>query len=41
MLLLGTLSSAKDVDGAFAKINWDVVLGNIEKTFGGPLIKQR
>jgi hypothetical protein len=30
-----------NVDEMFAKVNWDVALGNIEKTFGGPLIKQR
>ncbi|CAE8586734.1 unnamed protein product [Polarella glacialis] len=30
-----------DVDEMFSKVNWDVALGNIEKTFGGPLIKQR
>jgi len=25
----------------FDKVNWDVVLGNVEKTLGGPQIKQR
>jgi len=30
-----------NVDEAFNKVNWDVVLANIDKTFGGPQIKQR
>jgi hypothetical protein len=30
-----------NVDEMFAKVNWDVAVANIEKTFGGPLIKQR
>lgn len=30
-----------DVDGMFAKVNWNVALANIDKTFGGPQIKQR
>jgi hypothetical protein len=28
-------------NGTVAKVNWDVAVGNIEKTFGGPQIKQR
>merc|ERR1712241_592308 len=30
-----------NVDEAFNKVNWDVVLANIDKTFGGPQVKQR
>merc|ERR1719229_1034192 len=30
-----------NVDEAFNKVNWDVVLANVDKTFGGPQVKQR
>jgi hypothetical protein len=30
-----------NVEELFSQINWDVALGNIEKTLGGPQIKQR
>ncbi|CAE8607571.1 unnamed protein product, partial [Polarella glacialis] len=35
------VAKQSDVDEMFSKVNWAVALGNIEKTFGGPLIKQR
>merc|ERR1719195_240110 len=35
------VAKAADVDGTFAKINWDVALKRVEKTMGGPEIKQR
>ncbi|CAE8617912.1 unnamed protein product [Polarella glacialis] len=40
---MGALLVAKqnDVGEMFSKVNWAMPLGNIEKTFGGPLIKQR
>merc|ERR1719446_1650399 len=35
------VAKASDVDGMFEKVNWDVALARIEKTMGGPEIKQR
>ncbi|CAE8725774.1 unnamed protein product [Polarella glacialis] len=35
------VAKQSDVNEMFSKVNWAVALGNIEKTFGGPLIKQR
>ncbi|CAE8631331.1 unnamed protein product [Polarella glacialis] len=35
------VAKQSDVDEMFSKVNWVVALGNIEKTLGGPLIKQR
>ena len=35
------VAQQSNVDELFSKVNWDVALGNIEKTFGGPQIKQR
>jgi len=35
------VAKANDVDGMFEKVNWDVALARIEKTMGGPEIKQR
>ncbi|CAE8637484.1 unnamed protein product [Polarella glacialis] len=35
------VAKQSDVDEMFSKVNCAVALGNIEKTFGGPLIKQR
>ncbi|CAE8693485.1 unnamed protein product [Polarella glacialis] len=35
------VAKQSDVEEMFSKVNWAVALGNIEKTFGGPLIKQR
>merc|ERR1711879_1017979 len=35
------VAKAADVDEMFAKGNWDVALKNIDKTLGGPQIKQR
>jgi hypothetical protein len=35
------VAKQSDVDGMFAKVNWDVALANIDKTFGGPQVKQR
>ncbi|CAE8585246.1 unnamed protein product [Polarella glacialis] len=35
------VAKQSDVDETFSKVTWAVALGNIEKTFGGPLIKQR
>ncbi|CAE8634655.1 unnamed protein product [Polarella glacialis] len=35
------VAKQSDVDEMFSKVNWAVALGNIEKTFGGPLIQQR
>ncbi|CAE8654209.1 unnamed protein product [Polarella glacialis] len=35
------VAKQSDVDEMFSKVNWAVALGNIEKTFDGPLIKQR
>ena len=30
-----------NVDELFNAVNWDTALANVEKTFGGPQIKQR
>jgi len=35
------VAKQNDVDALFAKVNWDVALANIDKTFGGPQVKQR
>jgi len=35
------VAKQNDVDSMFAKVNWDVATANIDKTFGGPQIKQR
>ena len=35
------VAKQSDVDTTFDKVNWDVVLARIEKTLGGPQIKQR
>merc|ERR1712039_751677 len=35
------VAKSADVDGDFNKINWDVALKRIEKTMGGPEMKQR
>ncbi|CAK9049545.1 Chaperone protein DnaJ [Durusdinium trenchii] len=35
------VAKQSNVDELFQKVNWDTALGNIEKTFGGPQIKQR
>jgi len=35
------VAKSGDVDGMFAKANWDTALARIEKTMGGPEIKQR
>ena len=35
------VAKQSNVNEVFDKINWDVVLGNIEKTLGGPQIVQR
>ena len=35
------VAKRSNVDELFQKVNWDTALGNIEKTFGGPQIKQR
>merc|ERR1712039_879508 len=35
------VAKSSNVDEAFNKANWDVVLGNVEKTLGGPQVKQR
>eukprot|EP00434_Breviolum_minutum_P019111 symbB.v1.2.016844.t1/scaffold1296.1/size126233/2 len=35
------VAKQKNVDELFNAVNWDVALGNVEKTFGGPQIKQR
>lgn len=35
------VAKATDVDGTFDKVNWDVALKRVEKTMGGPEIKQR
>jgi hypothetical protein len=35
------VAKQSDVDSMFAKVNWEVALANIDKTFGGPQIKQR
>mmetsp|Transcript_10399 Transcript_10399/g.19431 ORF Transcript_10399/g.19431 Transcript_10399/m.19431 type:complete len:222 (+) Transcript_10399:44-709(+) len=35
------VAQQSNVDELFSKVNWDVALANIEKTFGGPQIKQR
>merc|ERR1719433_608405 len=35
------VAPAANVDEAFSKMNWDAVLANVEKTLGGPQIKQR
>jgi len=35
------VAKQSNVDEMFAKVNWDVASGNIEKTLGGPTIKQR
>jgi len=34
-------AKSSNVDELFSKVNWDVALANIEKTLGGPQIKQR
>jgi len=34
-------AKSSNVDELFSKVNWDVVLANIDKTFGGPQVKQR
>jgi len=35
------VAKASDVDGMFDKVNWATALARIEKTMGGPEIKQR
>jgi len=35
------VAKQNDVDAMFAKVNWEVATANIDKTFGGPQIKQR
>jgi len=35
------VAKQNNVDELFSKVNWDVAVANIEKTFGGPQIKQR
>ncbi|CAJ1384862.1 unnamed protein product [Effrenium voratum] len=35
------VAKQNNVAELFDKVNWDTALGNIEKTFGGPQIKQR
>merc|ERR1711979_29834 len=35
------VAKQSNVDEMFSKVNWDVATANIEKTLGGPNIKQR
>merc|ERR1712187_678055 len=35
------VAKSSNVDELFDKVNWDVALANVEKTLGGPQIKQR
>ena len=35
------VAKQSNVNELFDKVNWDVALANIEKTLGGPQIKQR
>merc|ERR1711862_724619 len=35
------VAKASNVDELFEKVNWEVALGNVEKTLGGPEVKQR
>jgi len=35
------VAKQNNVDELFNSVNWDVALANVEKTFGGPQIKQR
>eukprot|EP00930_Biecheleria_cincta_P038668 TRINITY_DN2655_c0_g1_i4.p1 TRINITY_DN2655_c0_g1~~TRINITY_DN2655_c0_g1_i4.p1 ORF type:complete len:217 (+),score=48.13 TRINITY_DN2655_c0_g1_i4:49-699(+) len=35
------LAKQSNVDELFSKVNWDVAVANIDKTFGGPQVKQR
>jgi len=35
------VAKASNVDELFSKVNWDVALANVERTLGGPQIKQR
>merc|ERR1712187_983698 len=35
------VAKQSNVDDLFNKVNWDVALANVEKTLGGPQIKQR
>merc|ERR1712127_920398 len=36
-----SVAKQSNVDEMFAKVNWDQATANIEKTLGGPEIKQR
>merc|ERR1712039_800121 len=35
------VAKASNIDELFAKVNWEVALANVEKTLGGPMVKQR
>lgn len=35
------VAKQNNVDELFSKVNWDVALANVEKTLGGPQVKQR
>jgi len=34
-------AKSSNVDELFEKVNWEVALANVDKTFGGPQVKQR